>query len=100
MIPEPTPACSRGIVEIAVVASEGLTSPIPIPPTMKPASSTVQCELVFTWAISAIESATIASPPPIRSRTGAYAVSLPAIGAVKKASSVIGRKRRPACSGE
>ena len=54
----------------------------------------------LTPVISASETATQASPPPISSRTGTCAVSFPEIGATKNASSVIGRKRSPACSGE
>ena len=38
-------------------------------------------------------------PPPSSSRTGTRTLSLPANGATTNDSSVIGRKRRPACSG-
>ena len=77
-----------------------MISPVPMPAKMKPGSSTVQAESASSRAISTSPIPTSASPAPIMNRTGNRAESFPATGATKNDRSVVGRNRRPACSGE
>ena len=72
--------------------------PMPAPPMMKPGISAVQDELAVTAVIASSEPLTSSRPPPSSNRTGTRTLRRPAIGATMNESSVIGRKRRPACS--
>ena len=71
-------------VETAVEASGALTMPMPMPPTRKPGSSTVQCESTVTRLISEHrERVRARGPAPSRARIGTRAESRPASGATK-----------------
>ena len=100
LIPEPIPARCGGTTPTAVEASGGLMSPTPTPAMRNPGSRTVQAESASSRASSSSAIPIRNSPPLIMIRTGTVEDSLPAIGATKNDTSVVGRKRRPACSGE
>ena len=100
LMPEAMPLRAWCTTPMAVEASGGLTRPMPAPASTKPGISTVQVELASTAVI-------VSRPTPTRIRPAAeqqphghaHASGAPTIGATKNDSSVIGRKRRPACSG-
>ncbi len=100
LIPEAMPLRSRGATLIAVEASGGFVSPIPIPPTTKPARSAVQSSPGESPSSSSSEAPTRPRPPPSRSRTGTLAESRPAIGATRNEQPEIGSSRIPAWSAE
>ena len=100
LIPDAIPARRGGTTLTAVAASGAFTSPMPMPPTTKPASSVVQLELGVIPCMSRSATPTTASPPPSRNRTGIRTESRPAIGATTNEISDSGRKRTPASIGE
>ena len=100
LIPEPMPDFSTGTTAIAAWPMPGLVMPMPMPATRKPTSSVVQPESGETPCISSRPTPTVASPTPSRTRIGILFESAPEIGATMKPSTVSGRKRRPASSGE
>ena len=100
LIPEPIPDFSTGTTAIAAWPIPGLVMPMPMPATMKPTSSVVHSESGETPCISSSPSPTTASPVPSRTRIGILFESTPEIGATMKPSTVSGRKRSPASSGE
>ena len=100
LIPEPMPARCGGTTLTAVDASGALTSAMPMPATMKPASSAVHSEEADSPRISSRAIATSSMPPPMRARIGTRADSRPASGATTNDSSESGRKRTPAWSGD
>ena len=100
LMPDAIPARCTATVDTAVVASGAFTKPIPMPPRMKPGSSTVQCELALTRLIDHIAIAFSASPNASSARTGTRPVSRPASGAAKNETTESGRNRTPVSSGE
>jgi hypothetical protein len=100
LMPEAIPDRCGGTTPTAVDASGGLIRPTPAPATRKPASSAVQSEFTVRPCMRSSPAETSTSPTPISARTGTVLDSRPAIGATKNDISVIGRKRRPASSGE
>ena len=99
LIPEAIPLRSAGTTPIAVPANGGLTSPTPAPASRKPGTSTVQLEAASMLVIVSRPIPISVSPEPSSRRTGMRTLSLPAIGATMNDTSVVGRKRSPACSG-
>ena len=100
LIPDAMPLRMGSTTPMAVEASGGLTSPIPTPQSRKPGSSVVHAESTVTPCMSSSPTPTSVRPPPRKPRTGRRSESFPAIGATTNDSSVIGRKRTPASSGE
>ena len=81
LMPDAIPARRGSTTLTDVEASGALTSPIPMPPTMKPASSVVQVEPRVIPCMSSSATPITASPPPSRILTGIRVDSRPAIGA-------------------
>ena len=100
LMPEAMPLRCGSTTPTAALASVGLTIPIPSPPIRKPGNSAVHAEEASSLPISSSATPTRASPTPRSRRIGTREDSLPATGATKKETTVSGRKRRPACSGE
>ena len=100
LIPDAIPARRGSTTLTEVDASGALTRPMPMPPTMKPASSVVQLEPSSIPCMSRSATPTTASPPPSSSRTGTRSDSLPAIGATTNETSESGRKRTPVATAE
>ena len=69
------------------------------PASTKPGISTVQAEVEVSARHRQQATRDSSRPTPSSRRTGMRTLSLPDIGATKNNSSVVGRKRRPACSG-
>ena len=94
------PARCGGTTLTAVDASGAFTSPMPIPPTMKPASSVVQSELGVIPYMSSSATPTPRARRRAGSFTGIRTDRRPAIGATTNEISDSGRKRMPASIGE
>ena len=100
LMPEAMPLREWCTTPTAVEASGGLISPMPAPASTKPGISTVQSELGVDGGHRQQAGADEQQADAEQQAHGhAHADSRPAIGATKNDSSVIGRKRRPACSG-
>ena len=100
LMPEAMPLRAWCTTPTAVEASGGLTMPMPAPASTKPGISAVQPELA-SIAVIAEQAGADEQQPASRAAAGPAPspTAFPEIGATKNESSVIGRKRRPACSG-
>ena len=95
LMPEAMPERRGSTTPIAAVASAGLTTPMPPPATMKPASSAVQSSPASSPPISSRPAPTSARPPAMNQRTPSRSANLPDTGATTNESSVTGMKRTP-----
>ena len=100
LMPEAIPALRGSTTLTDVEASGALTSPIPMPPAIKPASKVVQLEPRVIPCISRRATPITASPPPSRILTGIRVESLPAIGATTNETNERGRKITPVLTAE
>jgi hypothetical protein len=98
LIPEATPALRGWTTPTAVLASGGLTIPMPMPVRMKPRIRWVQPVEAPIPAISHRPSPTSNMPGPIRSFTGILVVSRPVMLAVTRMAPEIIARRKPAPS--
>ena len=82
------------------MASGAFTKPIPIPPRMKPGSSTVQRDSALTRLIDHMATAFSASPKESSHRIGTRGGQPAGEGAAKNETSESGRNRTPVSSGD
>ncbi len=99
LIPEAMPLREWCTTPTAVDASGGLIMPMPAPASTKPGISVVHPEFASIAVMLRRPPLTSRRPEPISSLIGTETESLPEIGATTNDTKVIGRKRRPACSG-
>ncbi len=100
LMPEAIPARAAATTPSATEAIPGLVMPTPIPVRMNPGSSVVQPLSRLIPDISARPTPTRIIPLPMSARAGTRFSARPAIGATTNESTVKGRKRKPAWSGE
>jgi len=98
--PAAIPGWAGSTAESAAEARPVEATPRPIPARMKPGSSTSQVEEAVRWAIEVSPAAAAAMATPRSTRIATLPISRPVRRATAKETSVSGRDRSPAWTGE
>src|ERR1039458_7450028 len=98
LIPEAIPARCGCTTPTAVDASGGLTSPMPMPETMRPGMRWVQDEVASRPRISTSPTPMRARPGPINTRIGTREVRCPAAPLTARMAPERSSRPRPVCS--